>query len=160
MAPFNGVTFRRPRLQPGSLTVEAVVIGVVPVAQTLKLLKERLVRSEAERAALQASEERFRRVFEEGPLGLALVGKDYRFRKVNRALSQMVGYDEAALSQMSFIDITHPDDVRADVELAEKLFRREIPFYRIQKRYVKKNGDSIWINLTATMIHDSNGVPL
>ena len=111
-------------------------------------------------AALRESEERFRRVFEEGPLGLALVGKDYRFVKVNNALCQMVGYDEAELVRMSFVDITHPDDVRADVELAEQLFKREIPFYRIQKRYMKKTGEIIWINLTASMIHGPDGEPL
>jgi PAS domain S-box-containing protein len=111
-------------------------------------------------AALRESEERFRRVFEEGPLGLALVGKDYRFEKVNSALCRMVDYDEADLVRMSFVDITHPDDVRADVELAEKLFKREIPFYRIQKRYVKKNGQIIWINLTASMILGPDGKPL
>ena len=80
---------------------------------------------------LQESEESFRRVFEEGPLGLALVGKDYRFVKVNAALCQMVGYSEASLLQMSFADITYPDDLRADVELAERLFRDEIPFYAL-----------------------------
>jgi PAS domain S-box-containing protein len=111
-------------------------------------------------AALRESEERFRRVFEEGPLGLALVGRDYRFEKANSALCRMVGYDEAELLQLSFVDITHPDDVLADVELAEKLFKREIPFYRIQKRYMKKSGEIIWINLTASMILGPNGEPL
>jgi PAS domain S-box-containing protein len=111
-------------------------------------------------SALRESEERFRRVFEEGPLGLALVGKDYRFVKVNSALCHMVGYDEAELVRMSFVDITHPDDVQSDVELAKQLFKREIPFYRIQKRYVKKNGESIWINLTASMLHGPGGEPL
>ena len=53
-------------------------------------------------AALRESEERFRQVFEEGPLGVALVGKDHRFLKVNSALCRMVGYDEAELTQMSF----------------------------------------------------------
>ena len=64
------------------------------------------------------------------------------------------------LLQLSFVDITHPDDVRADVDLAEQLFKREIPFYRIQKRYVKKSGEIIWINLTASMILGPNGEPL
>jgi len=111
-------------------------------------------------AKLRESEERFRRVFEEGPLGLGLVGRDYRFLKVNGALCQMVDYSEDELLQKSFADITHPDDVRADMELAEGLFRREIPFYRMQKRYVKKNGEIIWINLTASVIRDHHGEPL
>jgi PAS domain S-box-containing protein len=111
-------------------------------------------------AALRESEERFRRVFEEGPLGVALVGRDHRFLKVNSALCQMLGYSEEALAQMSFADITHPDDVRPDAKLAERLFRREIPFYRLQKRYVRKNGEVIWVNLTKSLILDDNGEPL
>ncbi len=97
---------------------------------------------EAQRV-LQESEERFRRVFEEGPLGLALVGKDHRFLKVNGSLCEMVGYPEAELIRKTFGDITHPDDVRADTELAQQLFKCKIPFYRIQKRYVKKTGEII-----------------
>jgi PAS domain S-box-containing protein len=111
-------------------------------------------------AALRESEERFRRVFEEGPLGLALVGKDYRFLNANAALCQMLGYQEDELIQKTFADITHPDDVRADIEFAERLFRREIPFYRIQKRYLKKTGEILWINLTASIIADANGEPI
>ncbi|HEY7335968.1 MAG TPA: PAS domain S-box protein [Bryobacteraceae bacterium] len=111
-------------------------------------------------AGLRESEQRFRRVFEEGPLGLALVGRDYRFLTVNSALCQMVGYTEEELTQKSFADITHPDDLRVDVELAERLFRREIPFYRMQKRYVKKNGEVIWINLTASLLLNGDGEPL
>jgi PAS domain S-box-containing protein len=109
--------------------------------------------------ALRESEERFRKVFEEGPLGLALVGKDYRFVKVNAALCQMVGYPEASLVQMTFADLTHPDDLQADVVLAELLFRREVPFYTLRKRYVKKNGEIIWISLTASIVHDGEGEP-
>src|SRR5215472_16034632 len=116
-------------------------------------------RKQAE-ANLRESEECFRRVFEEGPLGLALVGRNYRFLKVNSALCQMVGYPEAELLRMSFTDITHPDDLHADVELAERLFRREIPFYGMHKRYLKKSGETIRISLTATLIVDRDGEPL
>jgi len=106
---------------------------------------------------LRESEESFRRVFEEGPLGMALVGKDYHFLKVNAALCQMVGYSEASLLQMSFADITYPDDLQADVGLAEQLFRGEIPFYTLRKRYVKKSGEIIWINLTGSIVHNKEG---
>jgi PAS domain S-box-containing protein len=116
-------------------------------------------RKQAE-AELRESEERFRRVFEEGPLGLALEGRDHRFEKVNNALCKMVGYDSAELSQMSFVDITHPDDVQMGVELGEKLFNGETPFYNIQKRYVKKTGEIIWVNLTKSIILGPDGEPL
>jgi PAS domain S-box-containing protein len=103
--------------------------------------------SYARTAALRESEERFRRVFEEGPLGFAFVGKDYRILRVNSALCQLLGYSEAELLQLSFPEITHPDDRGADLELAARLFRREIPFYRMRKRYLKKNGEIIWVRL-------------
>jgi PAS domain S-box-containing protein len=139
----------------------AWVMSVVAVGLTLAVWQTFALRQRRRsESTLRESEERFRRVFEKGTLGLALVGKDYRFVKVNSALCHMVGYDEAELVRMSFVDITHPDDVRADVELAEQLFKREIPFYRIQKRYVKKNGEIIWISLTASMLHGPGGEPL
>jgi two-component system cell cycle sensor histidine kinase/response regulator CckA len=100
-------------------------------------------------------------VFEEGPLGLALVAKeDYHFLQVNRALCQMVGYSEAELLQLSFADITHPDDVLADLELAGRLFKREIPHFQREKRYARKNGEIIWIHLTGSVIHDDEGESL
>jgi PAS domain S-box-containing protein len=99
-------------------------------------------------------------VFEEGPIGLGLVGKDYHFVKVNNALCQILGYSEAELLQRSFVDITHPDDVLADVELSGRLFRREIPFFKLRKRYVKKNREVIWVNLTASLVRDQEGEPI
>jgi PAS domain S-box-containing protein len=132
----------------------------VPVGQILQSLREAMDELRCREQALRESEERFRRVFEEGPLGLALVGRNHRFLKVNSALCQMLGYPEEALVQMSFADITHPDDVRVDADLAERLFRSEIPFYRLQKRYVKKNGEVIWVNLTKSLILDDNGEPV
>jgi PAS domain S-box-containing protein len=172
---------REDRLPPGSvirfreLTVwqqyKWRIVGTIAVVvlQTVLICALLIQRKRAQRRAtalveaqrvIQESEERFRRVFEEGPLGLGLVGKNYYFVKVNSALCQMVGYSEAELLQRSFIDITHPDDVRADVELAARLFRSEIPSYQIRKRYVKKNGEIIWINLTASLIRDKEGQPI
>jgi len=116
-------------------------------------------RKDAE-AALRESEERFRRVFEEGPLGVALVGRNYRFLKVNGALCQMVGYAEAELTGMTFEDITHPHDLTKDRELAANLFEGAISSYKLEKRYIRKNGEIIWINLTASVIRNSDGTPL
>jgi PAS domain S-box-containing protein len=109
---------------------------------------------------LRESEERFRRVFEEGPLGVALVGKGNRFVKVNAALCQLVGYSEAELLGMSITDISHPDDVQASIDLADKIRKLEKTFYQMDKRYVRKSGEIIWVKLTVSTIHDQNGKPL
>jgi two-component system cell cycle sensor histidine kinase/response regulator CckA len=142
-----------------SLSISPIRDGTGAVVGSSAIARDITEQKRAE-AVLRESEERFRKVFEEGPLGLALVGKDHRFVKVNSALCQMVGYSEAELLQMSFVDITHPDDVRPDVELAERLFRQEIPFFQLRKRYVKKTGEIIWINLTASLIRDRDGDPI
>ena len=136
-------------------------IGILATVLVLIVWRASFLRQrKRSEVALRESEERFRRVFEEGPLGLALVGKDYHFVKVNGALCQMVGYTEEELLQRTFAEITHPDDVRADVELAGRLFRNEIPLYQLRKRYLKKNGEVIWINLTASLIRDKEGQPI
>jgi PAS domain S-box-containing protein len=155
--PFEKEYFRKngsrvPVLVGGALFGDG---GSEGVAFVLDLSEQK----EAE-AALRESEQRFRKVFEEGPLGLAIVGRDFRFIKINSAFCQMVGYAEAELVQKTFADITHQDDVSADLELAERLFKGEIPFYRMQKRYLKKDGQIIWTNLTVSAIRGNDDKPL
>lgn len=115
-------------------------------------------RKEAERALLE-SETRFRKAFKEGPLGMAIVGLDFRFMRVNTTLCEMLGYSSAELTSRTFVDITHPDDVDIDLELAGQLLRGEIPRYSMEKRYLKKNGEVLWINLSGSLIHDADGAP-
>ena len=136
-------------------------IGALAIVLLLALWRYSILRQHKRaEATLRESEERFRRIFEEGPLGHALVGRNYRFVKVNSALCQMIGYSEEELLQMSFADITHPEDLGDHAELGEKLFNREIPFYQLQKRYVRKNDEVVWIKMTASLIRDQQGAPL
>ena len=85
----------------------------------------------AERAAalavLHASEERFRSAFEHAGIGMALVGLDGRWLRVNRALCRITGYAGEELAARTFQDITHPDDLEADLAQAERLIAGEIP---------------------------------
>ena len=108
---------------------------------------------------LRASEERFRKVFEESPISMALVAPDFRFVRVNEAMCRMLDYTSEELLARTFTDITHPDDVDKDVALAKQLFSGELPYYQIQKRYLTKNGEVIRINLTAALFWDSEGQP-
>ena len=106
--------------------------------------------------ALRESEERFRLTFKDNPIGMVLVGLDYKFLKVNEALCKMLGYTEQELTALTFVDITHPEDVEKDVQLAEQVFKEQIPSYELEKRYITKGGEILWINLTATVIRDQD----
>jgi PAS domain S-box-containing protein len=106
------------------------------------------------------TEERFRQAFDNAPIGMAVVDFDYRLRRVNSALCRALDYPAAELLDQRLVDITHADDVKRDVELADQLFRGEIPNYRIEKRLVKKDGSLAWLDVTALLIRDDNGAPL
>jgi PAS domain S-box-containing protein len=125
----------------------------------LSMVQDITARKQAEEA-LRQSEESFRKVFEEGPVGLALVGTDYRILKANTALCEMLGYREAELSGMMFRDFTHPDDPHINPSIAEPLFTGEVPFHKMEKRYFRKNGEILWGNVTASAIRDNQGKPL
>ena len=100
--------------------------------------------------ALRESEERFRRIFEDGPLGMAIVGSDFRFISVNRMLCEITGYTDQELLTRSFADITHPEHLDHDMTEVRKLYAGEIPRYRTEKRYVRKDGSVIWGALTVS----------
>jgi PAS domain S-box-containing protein len=100
---------------------------------------------------------RFRLAFEHAPIGMALVTTDYRLNRVNLALCEALGYTQEELASRTFVDITHPDDVGKDKELADKLFRGEIPSYRLEKRFRTKDGQLAWLDLSAFVIRDEHG---
>jgi PAS domain S-box-containing protein len=109
---------------------------------------------------LRQSEERFRSLIEQGPIGITLMDRDYRLLKVNAALCRMLGYSETDLTGMTPLDFTHPDDRQPTIDLIERLFMAEIPMRKEEKRYIKKNGEVIWGSVTASVIHDQQGKPL
>ena len=90
----------------------------------------------SEVSALRENEERFRRVFEEGPLAMALVDKGFRLTHVNSRFCEMLGYTEAELISRMFPEISHPDDIDKGKALAEQVFRGKIPYDTIEKRYL------------------------
>ncbi|AUX37480.1 MULTISPECIES: PAS domain S-box protein [Sorangium] len=116
-------------------------------------------RNQAEHA-LRESEERFRLTFENAPVGMAIVALDGRFIRVNHVFCEIVGYAAEELSTLRFQDVTHPDDVGADVSLVEQLRRGEIPRYRLTKRYVHKNGTIIPVILHTSVVRDEDGEPI
>jgi PAS domain S-box-containing protein len=110
--------------------------------------------------ALRESEERFRSIFEQSPIGVALLDLNYRMAKTNPAFCRMLGYSEAELAQLTPLEITLPEDRAYCMSLLERLDRGEVPVCRMEKRYIKKSGEIIWISLTASVIRDLDGKPL
>ena len=107
--------------------------------------------------ALRESEDRFRKIFEDGPLGMAIVGRDYRFVMINQMFREMLGYTEGELQTMTFADITHPGHVDQDMGEIKKLYAGEIARYHTEKRYIRKDGSVIWGSLTVSPLRDRDG---
>ncbi|MGD1044148.1 MAG: PAS domain S-box protein [Bacteroidota bacterium] len=135
------------------ITTDHVKIGNDLYTQsTFRDITERKI---AEDALLQ-SEDRFRRIFEEGPLGMVTSGSDFKFIKANTAFCKMMGYEEKELTAFTFKDITHPEYITKDTESINKLLAGDIPFYRTEKRYIRKDQRVVWGAATITVIYDKN----
>jgi PAS domain S-box-containing protein len=109
---------------------------------------------------LRESEERFSSAFELAPIGMALVAPDGRWLKVNRAICAIVGYSEAELLARTFQEITHPDDLTADLECVRRLLAGEIRFYEMEKRYIHARGHFVTVLLDVSLVCDAQGRPL
>lgn len=110
--------------------------------------------------ALKQSEERFRKIFEEGPLGMAIIDSDYRLLKVNNALCQMVGHAAEELTRLALVELAHPKDTEGFLRVAGDLFGGQKPSLQVETRWIRKNGEALWIALTASVIRDTEGKPL
>jgi PAS domain S-box-containing protein len=108
---------------------------------------------------LRESEERFRATFEHAAIGAAQVGIDGRWLRVNRRLSEIVGYEREELLQRTFQDITHPDDLEGDLAHMRLLLEGELQTYTMEKRYLRKGGPEVWVNLTVSLVRDASGEP-
>lgn len=111
------------------------------------------------RAVLEESEERFRATFEQAAVGIAHVGTDGRWLRVNQKLCDIVGYAPEELLRLTFQDITHPDDVEADLAQLRRLLAGEITTYSMEKRYFRKDRQTVWINLTVALALTPQGEP-
>lgn len=108
---------------------------------------------------LRISEERFRMTFEQAAVGIAHVALDGFFLRINQRFCDIVGYSSEEMLTRTFQDITHPDDLDVDLEYVRQVLADEIMTYSMEKRYFKKGGEVVWINLTVSLLRDDNGKP-
>jgi PAS domain S-box-containing protein len=107
--------------------------------------------------ALRASEERFRRYFDLGLLGMAITSPSKGTLAVNNGLCAMLGYDRAELLQISWPELTHPDDLASDVEQFDRVMAGENDGYTLDKRWIRKDGRVIDTTISVNVIRRSDG---
>ena len=110
-------------------------------------------------AARQESEERFRTIFENAGLGTSLVDRHGHPIKCNPSVQKMLGYTESELGNMAFTEFTHPDDIDLDWKLYSELVAGKRDKYEIEKRYIRKNGEFMWGQLTVSQAKNRDGTP-
>src|SRR4051794_26212257 len=112
-------------------------------------------------AALRESEERFRLAFESAPIGMALVAvPEGRWLRVNAALCELLDYEQDELVGMSFRDLTHPDDLEADLARTDAMKRGELGPFEVEKRYLRKDASVVWTQVNASLVFGANGEPI
>jgi PAS domain S-box-containing protein len=109
--------------------------------------------------ALRESEARFRSTFENAAVGIAHVGMGGHWLRVNGRLCEITGYDRDELLTRTFQDITHPADLEENIAHLQKIYTGEIATYTTEKRYIRKDGDIIWIHVTVSLMRQSSGEP-
>ncbi|MBN9419553.1 MAG: PAS domain S-box protein [Candidatus Eremiobacteraeota bacterium] len=109
---------------------------------------------------LQIQTDSFRNAFDYAPIGMAQVGAQGQWLRVNRAICELVGYSEEELLKLDFQAITHPEDLDKDLSLMHQVLTGELHTYHIEKRYFHKQGHIIYIQLFVSLVRDPAGKPL
>jgi PAS domain S-box-containing protein len=128
------------------------------VVEIINIFRDVTARRELE-AAAQAQAEVFEAAFRHAAIGMALVGLDGSFMRLNEAFCRITGYPEPEMLALNFQTITHPDDLDVDLDLLRQLSAGEIDSYRMDKRYIRADGEVVWVRLAVSLVRDAEGAP-
>src|SRR6185295_13544848 len=134
-------------------TVEREIVQREAARETREL-------QEADRRKLRLSESRFHTIFQRTPTGKAIVDLSGRFVEVNPKLCEITGYSADELVTMTFQQITEEADLPADLQLVSELLDGARKTYTLEKRYRRRDGELVWIELSVALIRDDRGAPL
>lgn len=154
-APRNWQTFELDLLE--CLGVQIAI--AIQQASAYQQAQQELAQRRETEETLRQSEARFRHTFEQAAVGISHVSLDGQFIRLNQRFCDIVGYSQAELINLSFQDITHPEDLAADLAQVQMLLAGEIQTYAIEKRYIPKHGVAVWVNLTVSLVKDAVGTP-
>jgi len=134
--------------------------SVLKDAQAVCATAHDITSRKAAEEASRDSEARFRSAFDDASLGMAIVGLDGRFQRVNRGFCRITGFSERELLETNFAAITHSDDTRASLELVRALVDGRTSSGTVTKRYVRKHGNPVWVSTHVAVVRDTHGRPL
>lgn len=138
--------------------IEIMELMALNISQLLSLKFWKDSRKETEKA-LVMSEERFKGIFLNAYVGICVSDLDGRIMMANKALQDLLGYDDGELVGMKVSTISHEDDIEEDMELFQQLKDGEIKNYNLEKRNIRKGGEIIYVHLTVSLIKDDEGKP-
>jgi PAS domain S-box-containing protein len=98
----------------------------------------------------------FKMIFENAAVGIAQINQNGRIMMANNKFSEITGYSKEELKEKTFQELTHPDDLEADLSQAEALFRGDINSYSMEKRYIRKDGSIVWVKLNGSAVFDEH----
>ena len=110
-------------------------------------------------ATIREREQLYHTTFDNAPVGIAHVDLNGRWKHVNQQLCDILGYSREELLNYTFQSITHADDVEADDRAFRQHLAGEIQRYACEKRYIRKDGSTVWVNLIVTLLRDTEGKP-
>ncbi|MGD8961804.1 MAG: PAS domain S-box protein [Desulfobacterales bacterium] len=120
-------------------------------------VEERTAELKENQARLMESEERFRGYFEHSQVGMSVTAPDKGWIEVNGQLQQMLGYNLDELRQMTWAELTHPDDLEADLKNFEQMIAGEIDDYAMDKRFIRKDGEVVYANMAVICVRNDDG---
>ncbi len=141
----------------------AALVSLLLASTVALLVRQRtlaLVRAQLSDKARRESEERFRALFNQATVGVAQVDSATgQFVRVNQRYADILGYSPQELVGMTFQSLTHPDDLAADLAHVRRLQSGDVPEYRLEKRYIHKDGHEVWGDLTVSSMWASGSAP-
>lgn len=152
------VLFQTPGEWPGSQLSRAWIIGILAVSLALLLLSGHRYHA-LYLDELNQREDRFRSTFEQAAVGVAHVSTAGKFLEINERFCEIVGYSKSEMLELTFQDITHRDDLDTDLAHVQELLEGKSRSYSMEKRYLRKDGEYVWVNLTVSLLRDDTGQP-